>query len=197
MNQTESRIVRCTGCGAKNRVPLEKIGTSAKCGKCGTQFDTAADRENGPAALTIRCTACRAKNRLPADKIQETAKCGKCKVPLETQALFKRNPVMATDGNFDQIVLKAPLPVLLYCWSTNCPHCRATGPIVDQFAAESKGRVRVAKLNVDANPGVASRYNVMGVPFLFVFDNGQLKESLPGTVPKHEIMMKVGRYLYN
>lgn len=153
MNQTESRIIRCTGCGAKNRMPAEKIGASAKCGKC--------------------------------------------KAPLETQALFKGNPVMTTDDNFDQIVLNSPLPVLLYCWSANCPTCRMTGPMVDQFAAESKGRVRVAKVNVEANPGVASRYNVMGVPFLFIFDNGQLKESIPGAISKHEMMMKVGRYLYN
>jgi len=197
MNQTESRIIRCTGCGAKNRILAEKIGASAKCGKCGAQLNTDAGRENGHATLTIRCTACRAKNRLPADKIEGAAKCGKCKAPLETQALFKGNPVTTTDGNFDQIVLNSPLPVLLYCWSTNCPTCRMTGPIVDQFAVESKGRVRVAKVNVEANPGVASRYNVMGVPFLFIFDNGQLKESIPGAIPKHEMMMKVGRYLYN
>jgi thioredoxin-like negative regulator of GroEL len=69
------------------------------------------------------------------------------------------------------------------------------GPIVDQFAADSKGRVRVAKLNIESSPGVASRYNVMGVPFLFIFENGQLKESLPGAIPKHEIMMKMARYL--
>ena len=197
MNQTESRIIRCTGCGAKNRMPEEKIGASAKCGKCGAQLNTDSSREHGHATLTIRCTACRAKNRLPGDKIEEAAKCGKCKAPLETQALFKGNPVMTTDANFDQVVLNSPLPVLLYCWSANCPTCRMTGPMVDQFAAESKGRVRVAKVNVEANPGVASRYNVMGVPFLFIFDNGQLKESIPGAIPKHEMMMKVGRYLYN
>jgi thioredoxin-like negative regulator of GroEL len=70
-----------------------------------------------------------------------------------------------------------------------------TGPIVDQFAAESKGRVRVAKINVENSPSVASRYNVLGVPYLLIFDNGQLKESLPGAVPKHEIMMRMARYL--
>ena len=69
--------------------------------------------------------------------------------------------------------------------------------MIDQFAADSKGRVRVAKLNVEQNPGIASRYNVMGVPFLFIFDSGRLKESLPGGLPRHEIMMKMSRYLYN
>jgi thioredoxin 2 len=178
-------------------MPAEKIDASAKCGKCGVRLKKEKGRENGHGTLTIRCTACRAKNRLPADRIEGAATCGKCKAPLETQALFKGNTVMASDGNFDQIVLNSPLPVLLYCWSANCPTCRMTGPIVDQFAAESKGRVRVAKVNVEANPKIASRYNVMGVPFLFIFDNGQLKESLPGAIPKHEMMMKVGRYLYN
>jgi thioredoxin 2 len=197
MNQTESRIARCAGCGAKNRMPAEKIAASAKCGKCGLLINKGKGQDNGHGTLTIRCTSCRAKNRLPADRAEGGAKCGKCKTPLETQALFKGNPVMTSDGNFDQVVLNSPLPVLLYCWSANCPTCRTTGPIVDQFAAESRGRVRVAKVNVEANPGIASRYNVLGVPFLFIFENGQLKESFPGAVPKHEMMMKVGRYLYN
>ena len=195
MNQAGSHIVQCIKCGAKNRIPRSKVGSAATCGKCGGPLQTDADRSDRPDTLTIRCTACRAKNRIPANKIQDTAKCGKCKAVLGTGELFTGQPVMATDGNFESVVLHSPLPVLLYCWSTGCPVCQTAGPIVDQFAAESKGRVRVAKLSVEANPGVASRYNVLGVPFLFIFDNGQLKDSLPGAVPKDEIMLKMAPYL--
>jgi thioredoxin-like negative regulator of GroEL len=68
-------------------------------------------------------------------------------------------------------------------------------PIIDQFAVESKGKVRVGKLNVDASPMLDSKYNIMSVPFLFIFDNGQMKESMPGGLQKHDMMMKMAPYI--
>ena len=68
------------------------------------------------------------------------------------------------------------------------------GPVVDQFAADSRGRVRVGKMNVETSTVVESRYNVLGVTFLLIFDNGQYKEGLPGAVPKHEIMTRMAHY---
>jgi thioredoxin 2 len=203
MNQAGFKIIPCPKCGAKNRVPSNKrdpdkpdtAGRPAKCGKCGSLLQTDTRHEQWLDNYTIRCTSCRAKNRIPASKINDMAKCGKCKSVLETKELFNGHPVMVTDRDFDGKVLNSPLPVLLYCWSAGCPTCQLTGPVVDQFAAESKGRVRVAKINVANSPAVASRYNILGVPFLLIFDNGQLKESLPGSIPKHEIMMKMARYI--
>ena len=68
-------------------------------------------------------------------------------------------------------------------------------PIIDQFAVDSKGKVRVGKLNVDTSPVLASKYNIMSVPFLFIFDNGQMKESMPGGLQKHDMMMKMAPYI--
>jgi thioredoxin 1 len=68
-------------------------------------------------------------------------------------------------------------------------------PIVDQFAVESKGKVRVGKVNVDSSPMLASKYNIMSVPFIFIFDNGQMKESMPGGMQKHDMMMKMAPYI--
>ena len=68
-------------------------------------------------------------------------------------------------------------------------------PIVDQFAVESKGKVRVGKINVDSSPMLASKYNIMSVPFIFIFDNGQMKESGPGGLQKHDMMIKMAPYL--
>jgi thioredoxin 1 len=68
-------------------------------------------------------------------------------------------------------------------------------PIVDQFAVESKGKVRVGKINVDSSPMLASKYNIMSVPFIFIFDNGQMKESMPGGLQKHDMMMKMAPYI--
>ncbi|RJQ55368.1 MAG: thiol reductase thioredoxin [Desulfobacteraceae bacterium] len=195
MNQTVPIIVQCSGCGAKNRIPDSKIGESAKCGKCGLPLKTAPDPSQKGQVFNLRCTSCGAKNRIPADRASGAVRCGKCKAPLDTGVLSNGRPVMVSDGNFEQTVLRSPLPVLVYCWSANCPTCRMTGPMIDQFAVESKGRVRVGKVNVEANPNFAARYNVLGVPFLFIFDNGQLKESLPGAIPKHDLMLKMARYI--
>ena len=68
-------------------------------------------------------------------------------------------------------------------------------PIIDQFGVESKGKVRVGKINVEASPVLASKYNIMSVPFYFIFDNGRLRDSGPGGLQKHDIMMKMSPYI--
>ena len=68
-------------------------------------------------------------------------------------------------------------------------------PIIDQFGVESKGKVRVGKLNIDANQNLASKFNILSVPFLYIFDNGDLRESMPGGLQKHELMMKMASYI--
>ena len=68
-------------------------------------------------------------------------------------------------------------------------------PIIDQFGVESKGKVRVSKINVEASPVLASRFNILSVPFIYIFDNGEMKESGPGGLQKHELMMKMAPYI--
>lgn len=143
----------------------------------------------------MRCTRCGARNRVPGAKLSAAPKCGKCGAPLKTDEVFAPQPVMVTDGNFEVQVIKSPLPVLLFAWAPWCPTCVAAAPIIDQFALESKGRIRVGKLNVDANPNLAGRFSIMSVPFMFIFDNGEMKESLPGTLQKHELMLKLAPYV--
>jgi thioredoxin-like negative regulator of GroEL len=84
---------------------------------------------------------------------------------------------------------------LLLAWAPWCPTCGSFVPIVDEFASESKGKIRVGKVNVDTNPDLAARYSIMSVPFLFVFDNGQLKESMPGGLQKNDLMLKMAAYI--
>jgi thioredoxin 2 len=105
-------IVRCPGCGAANRIPAEKIGVAAKCGKCHTLLPT--DRKEAAAgeAIQMRCTQCGAKNKIPADKVDAGGKCGKCGSVLKTEELYEPQPIIVTDGNFDVKVLKSPLPVV-------------------------------------------------------------------------------------
>lgn len=196
MATTSTQIVRCPACSAGNRLSLERIGSSAaKCGKCRAALFPQAREGAAGDAFKLRCSRCRVRNRVPGAKLSAAPTCGKCGTPLKTDALFARQPVMVTDGNFEDQVLNSPLPVLLFAWAPWCPTCGSAAPIIDQFAAESKGRVRVGKLNVDANPKLAGRFSIMSVPFLFIFDNGEMKESLPGTLQKHELMLKMASYV--
>ena len=110
MNDDGSMIVQCKSCGAKNRIPTEKFGEPAKCGKCDSALDT-------DIRYTLRCTQCGAKNRVPANKLNAGAKCGKCSEPLATAELLAPQPMFISDMNFDEKVLKSPLPVLLYAWA--------------------------------------------------------------------------------
>ena len=195
MNESTSAIVKCPSCGARNKIPREKIGSSARCGKCRAPLDTAAAPDGAAASYTIRCLKCKTRNRVPGYKIDSGAKCGKCKEALPTGELFITQPVMVTDANFEKMVLAAPLPVLLFCWAPWCPTCGVVAPIIEDFARETKGKIRVGKLNVDGNPQIASRFNVLSVPTLFIFDNSEMKESLPGGLQKNQLMTKMAHYL--
>lgn len=144
---------------------------------------------------TIRCTSCGRRNRIPASRAREQGKCGQCKAVLNTEDLFTTTPMMVTDADFDQKVLKAPLPVLLDCWAPWCGPCKMMGPVFDQLAAEWRGRIRVCKLNVDENPQTAARFQTQSIPTMLVFDNGQLKDTMIGAMPKHQIVQKMAAFL--
>ncbi|MFZ2632109.1 MAG: thioredoxin domain-containing protein [Desulfosalsimonadaceae bacterium] len=194
MNTQNAQIIKCPACGASNRISADKIEKAPKCGKCHAALP-APKAAGGGKPYTLRCIGCGAKNRVPANKIESGPKCGKCKAVLKTEELFVPQPVMVTDRNFEDRVLKSPLPVLLFAWATWCPTCVAVSPIIDEFAAEAKTKVRVGKLNVDQNRMLASKYKILSVPFIFIFDNGKLKESMPGGLKKHELMMQMAHYL--
>lgn len=193
MEESSTRIISCSQCGAKNRVPLEKLGTRAKCGKCGTPLS--ADEKSAQKAFKYRCMECGARNRIPADRIQSNPVCGKCKKPLATEELFLPQPLFITDADFEAKILKSPLPALMFAWAPWCPTCRTFIPVIDEFARDSQGKIRVGKVNVDQNPGLSSRFNIMSVPQILVFDRGELAETLPGSLQKHELMMKMTPYL--
>ena len=195
MDQTNVQIVRCSDCGAANRIPADKIGAAAKCGKCHALLPTDRKKTAPGEAFKMRCTECGTKNKVPADKMEAGGKCGKCGAYLKTEELFEPQPVMITDSNFENKVLKSPLPVLLFAWAPWCTTCVAVAPIIDEFASDARGKVRVGKLNVEANPMLASKFDILSVPFLFIFDNGQMKENMPGGLQKHDIMIKMAPYL--
>jgi len=97
-------------------------------------------------------------------------------------------PVNITDQTFEREVLQARGgPVLVDCWAPWCAPCRMVGPILDQLAAESGGRYRIAKLNVDDNPQTASRFQIASIPTMLIFKDGQLIDRLIGAQSKEVI----------
>lgn len=96
-----------------------------------------------------------------------------------------------TEANFQKEVLESTEPVLIDFWADWCTPCKMISPLVEQIADEYKGKVRVGKLDADANPDVLMRYNVMGIPTLMLFKGGEAVERITGYQPKDKITSKL------
>lgn len=100
-----------------------------------------------------------------------------------------------TDSSFDTDVLNAEVPVLVDFWAEWCGPCRMMGPTVDQVASEYAGRVKVGKLDVDANQQTAYRYGIRGIPTLLLFKGGQVVEQKVGAIGKPEFQKMLNKYV--
>ncbi|MCC7272876.1 MAG: thioredoxin TrxA [Alphaproteobacteria bacterium] len=92
-----------------------------------------------------------------------------------------------SDDSFESDVLKATGPVLVDFWAEWCGPCKAIGPFLEDIAAEMKGRVVVAKLNIDENPATPRKYGVRGIPTLMLFKDGQVAAQKIGALPKQKL----------
>ena len=92
---------------------------------------------------------------------------------------------------FDEVVLQSEVPVLVDFWAAWCGPCRAIAPVLDQIAAEQDGKLLIAKLNVDENPDIASRYNISSIPAMKVFDKGEIVREIIGAMPKPQIEQRL------
>lgn len=135
------------------------------------------DRMAAPSIIT--CPTCGTKTRVPASA-GGRPRCPKCHTDLPWL-------VDAGDADYGDVVGQSPLPVLVDCWADWCGPCRAVSPLVEQAARDRAGSLKVAKVDVDANPGVARQLGVQGIPALFLVRDGKVVDQQVGALPAHAL----------
>jgi thioredoxin 1 len=105
------------------------------------------------------------------------------------------NAVAVTDANFAEEVLQSSVPVLVDFWAEWCGPCKVIAPTIDQLSVEYAGKMKVVKLDVDANNEISSRYSVLNIPTLILFKDGHPVEKMIGALPKPALLAKIAPHL--
>lgn len=96
--------------------------------------------------------------------------------------------MQVTDADFDSVVLKSDLPVLVDFWAPWCGPCRALAPVIEELGEEYAGKVKIVKMNVDENPATPAKYGVRAIPTLVLIKKGETIEQITGGMPKANLI---------
>jgi thioredoxin 1 len=102
-------------------------------------------------------------------------------------------PLQITDANIDEHIKKYQT-IVIDCWAPWCGPCRMVGPIIEELAKEMQGKIVFGKLNVDENPTTSAKHQIMSIPTLLVFKNGNLVDRVAGAMPKEMLKRKLETY---
>ena len=103
--------------------------------------------------------------------------------------------IILTDATFDKEVMQATMPVLVDFWAVWCGPCQMQGPILEDVAKLMEGKAKVGKINVDENPQMAGKYNVMSIPTLMIFKGGNLVKQFTGVQNKETLVSELNKLL--
>ena len=105
------------------------------------------------------------------------------------------NVSQVTDADFAAEVEQSSVPVLVDFWAEWCGPCRVMNPVLDEFASEHDGVMRVVKLNVDDNPETSQRFRVLSIPTMLVFKDGEVVKTLVGAMPKQRLESSLAEWV--
>ena len=125
--------------------------------------------------------------RIRAKKLEEILK--------KSQKQKTEDVLTLTSSSFDNFLENASLPVLVDFWASWCMPCKVMAPVIEELARDYAGKAAFAKVNVDENPEVASRYNIMSIPHFIVFRNGRPTERIVGAIGRGPLEDALKKYI--
>jgi len=141
-------------------------------------------------SLHIVCPHCDAVNRIPGARLMQGPKCGKCHRPL-----FNGHPIELTSANFQKHVSRGDIPVLVDFWAPWCGPCKMMAPAYEQVAQQIEPRVRLAKVNTDAEQTLGARFGIRSIPTMALFKGGHEVARQAGAMGARDIMRWVQEHL--
>jgi thioredoxin 1 len=108
---------------------------------------------------------------------------------------MSENVSTLSDATFDEEIASSSEPILVDFWAEWCGPCKMIAPVLDEIADENPGKIKIAKLNVDDNPDIARRFDVMSIPTMIVFKDGQPDKRMVGAKGKGQLLQELSAYL--
>jgi thioredoxin 2 len=143
-----------------------------------------ADVKMDDRGIVVACSGCGKQNRLAYERLGDPVRCGECKLALAQPG----DPMeMRSTADFDRLVSKSSLPVVVDYWAPWCGPCRMVAPELQKVASRQAGKMLVVKVNTDELTDLGQRYNIRSIPTLAVFANGREVARTTGARPAPDI----------